>query len=137
MYARSSKVFERIISKELRTLNENLVSKRKSLKELSQQKEPFVINKKGEKHFFERKELEKISQVIAKYEHQDLKIPIIFYRDINLDSFYVIGRVEREVVKKLLEFNAKAIKGKFYIPKPLAYKILREFRTTIQVVWMF
>ena len=79
----TSKVFEGILSKEIRNLNKNLVVKRKSFKELLREKEPLSLNKKGEKHFFARKELEKISQVIPKYNYQELKIPIILYK-INL-----------------------------------------------------
>lgn len=132
-----SSIFERILSMEIKNLNESLVLKRKSLRELLlAEEEPFSYTKKGEKHFFDRKELEEISKFIPKYEHQDLKIPIFLYRDINLENFYIEGGIEEEFIKRVIDYKVKSIQGRLYLPKPIAYKIVRKFPTTVQVIWM-
>lgn len=128
---------KRLFSSEIRNLNKVLVTKKKNLKELLQQEKPSATNREGEKHLFRKEELKKITQKLPSYRQSDLKLPISFYRDTKMKDFYVKGKIEAEIVREIINYKVRAVQGKLFISKPLVYKILRNFPTTTQLVWLF
>lgn len=128
--------FRKIISSQLKSLNTDMVSQKKSLKELLNEKEPSVKTRKGSKHKFDREHLKKIEGSIPLNKKYELKLPIMVYNDPSLDQCYVKKRVEAELLKELIGLNNKTIKDdKTWFSKPLITEIIREYDDIFQLIW--
>ena len=65
-----------VFLKQMRILNKHLASSKKVLSSLLKDDEPSVTLKDGSVHYFDKKELEKIAEIIPRNMHKTLRLPI-------------------------------------------------------------
>jgi len=73
---------DRLVKKQILSLNKHLPRQRKFLDELLQEERPHVVGADGTRHRFKKDELKKLSEILDKSEHHLLKLPIY----IEIDS---------------------------------------------------
>ena len=128
--------FRKMISSQLKNLNEGMVSQKKSLKDLLKEDDPSVKTRDGNEHRFEEEHLLHIKEMIPLYKQDELKLPIMVYNDPSLDQCYVKNRVEGEVLKNLIGMENKTVKdSKTWFSKPLVAEKIREYDDIFQFVW--
>lgn len=71
-------VMLKYLGNEFRTVNAQLPRIRKTLNELLKETQPFVLLHDGGRHFFRRRELDYLAEIISSDECSTLMLPIIF-----------------------------------------------------------
>jgi len=128
--------FKKLITSQLKTLNTGMVSQKKSLNNLLEDEKPSVKKRDGGKHYFEKDHLKKLEEIVPIHKKDEMKLPIVVYNDPSLDRCYVKGKVEGEVVKKMIGLENKTIqKDKTWFSKPLIADMIREYDDIFQFVW--
>lgn len=93
-----------VLAKLVRSLNNHLPAKRKTLAELLKEEKPSITSKDGSVYTIAREELEFLRNRIPEYEWNNLKLPIIIEMNPDLgNSARVRGRIECSIIRKLLD----------------------------------
>lgn len=132
---------EKIIAKEIEILNRHLAKRRKSLAELLKETEPSVELRDNKKHYFDRDELLKISNLIPEKFHSFLKLPI--YIELSAGKYgkgisRISGKFECMLISKILEreLTKKEKEEDFILINRIELrKIRRELKTATQYMF--
>ncbi len=128
--------FKKVISSQMQSLNTGMVSQRKSIKKLLDEKDPSVKKRDGEIHAFKKDHLEEVDENVPIHKKDELKLPIIVYNEPSLDQSFVKNKVEGEVIKGMGDFRRKKInREKIWFSKPLVAELIREYDDIFQFVW--
>ncbi len=132
--------FEKKMSlKFLQTLNRHLPKKRKTLEELLHEDKPSVINLDGSKHYFDKRELDKMASMIPELEHDRLRLPIYLEMSSSMerDSIRISGRIECRMINRILHEQEGSVEEKdaIIIYYPHLMKIRKELSTTTQFMF--
>lgn len=123
---------------EFKVMNAHLPRKQRSLTELLKEKHPHVMCKDGRVHFFKRKELEDLSQMLDKTEQDVLLLPIIL--EVTSDQGGVTIRsktgTEAKVFSKSLGMPVVCKQGVITIFSPQLSVVRRSLKTTTQYVFL-
>lgn len=125
---------DRLLKKQIFSLNRHLPRKRKNLKELLQEDKPHVIGGDGTRHRFKRDELQKISELIPEKEQERLKLPIYLEIESETSGTRVAGGPELKVICSILE--REDCGREMYIYKPDLRIIRRQLPTTTQYIFL-
>ena len=113
-------------------LNKHLARNRKSLKELLMEQDPSVELRNGSRHFFDRDELRKISELVPESFHESLMLPI--YIELSPGLCRISGKAACILVSRILGRDARG--DEIFISKAELRKIRRELRTATQYAFV-
>src|SRR3990170_6172630 len=129
---------KKISMKFIQTLNRHLPVKRKTLKELLFEDKPAVRNLDGSIHYFDKKELEKLTSIVPQWEHDKLRLPIYLEMSSTMErgTINISGRIECRIINEILhedeEERRADIRDIMTIYYPHLAKIRKELSTTTQ-----
>lgn len=127
---------DRILKKQILSLNRHVPKQRKNLAELLKEEKPHVVGADGARHRFKNEELLKLSQMIPESQHRKLKLPLYLEIRSTTSGARISGKLESEIVSKMLSIESDPNKIEIFIYKP-HMKILRsEFPTTTQYLFL-
>lgn len=128
---------EEWLRKQLRELSRDLPRVRLPLARLLEMDNPFVETVGGDLHYFDKRELRELAEILPSELHDKLKLPLVFRRSVEIgESLYFLdgGEVEVEVLKKLLGLSyIPFIQKKYYTYKPVIAKLISRFPSTVVV----
>jgi uncharacterized protein len=125
---------DRLVKKQILSLNKHLPRQRKFLDELLLEERPHVVGADGSRHRFKKDELKKLSEILDKSEHHLLKLPIYIEMDSNAAGSRISGRFENKVICGVLDIEN--CPNETYLYKP-DIKILRKILpTTTQYIFL-
>lgn len=127
---------DRLLSRQLRSMNRHLAKRKKSLTELHKAEKPSVILRDGMPHPFKRRELEFLAELLPDEKQRVLRLPI--YIELGSSRFgrgtaRVTGRAEVEVVSKILDREGQG--DQIFVYKPEIRVIRRKLPTTTQYMF--
>ena len=96
---------DRLIKKQILSLNKHLPRKRKFLDELLLEERPHVVGGDNSRHRFKRDELRRISEIIGESEYHLLRLPIYIEIDSNASGSRISGRLENKVICNILKIK--------------------------------
>jgi len=124
---------------ESKVLNAQIPRKRRSLTELLKEEHPHVVCNDGSAHFFKRKELEYLSQMLYEDERNSLLLPIIM--EVTPDQSGVTirskGGPEAKIFSKILDMTVVSKENVITIFKPQLNVVRKALKTTTQYVFLF
>ena len=133
-----SKAFQKMLSMQIKEMNSAL-AKQKTLGELLREEKPESVTNSGHTYIFDIEALKKLTKMVPKFNHNNLKLPIYLYLDINVpDQYYINDELQAEVFKKLanLSDNYEFRNGKLWIPRTLGKIVHRKYPTILQYFWL-
>jgi uncharacterized protein (UPF0216 family) len=122
---------------ELRKINEAIVVERKTLTQLCKEVTPSAKTKGGGDHLFDRVVLQKLDEEIPSGLRDRLRIPILFYLDMDVpDSGYLSDEIAVQALQGLGEISLlrTSREGKVWVSRPIIYAMMRKYPTIIQIV---
>lgn len=124
---------DRLLEKQIQTLNLHLPKKRASLAELLRKKKPRINTKDGKTHRFKRKELQYLSELLPEDLHGKLRLPIIvrISPEFGRGAAKISGKPECLVVKKILEKDTEG-ESELLVYRPEIRDVRRKLPTTTQ-----
>jgi Uncharacterized protein conserved in archaea len=128
---------ERVMEGLLRSMNEHIPPKRKSIAALLYEDEPFYEGKDGRKYKVSKDELKKLAACADPWDLDRIKIPVLLMTDTSYGNGYwkVIGKAETRLVSRLInrEPEKEDIIIIFY---PQLNDLRRRFPTTTNAMYM-
>jgi len=134
----NTRVFDKMLGKEMQLLNQNVVVRRKSIKELLSEEKPSIPNKSGEAYLFNREALKNAASKYSDYRHGDILLPIHFYVDPEVpNQCFVRVECEADFLKKVAGLEGYPFrKGKMWMSKAIAGKLMKEYPTLFQYFYL-
>jgi uncharacterized protein len=125
---------DRLVKKQILTLNKHLPRKRKFLDELLLEERPHVIGADGTRHRFKKAELEDISKIIGSSNLHHLKLPIYIEIDSKASGSRISGKFETQVVCRLLDIQN--CDKEIYLYRPDLKTLRIKLPTTTQYIFL-
>ncbi len=125
---------DRLVKKQILSLNRHLPRKRKFLDELLKEDKPHVVGADGIRHRFKKDELERIKEILGESEIHLLKLPIYIEMDSNASGSKISGRLENKVISKILDIPEGS--NETYIYRQDVKKLRMELPTTTQYIFL-
>lgn len=125
---------DKLVKKQILSLNKHLPRKRKFLDELLNEEKPHVIGSDGTRHRFKRAELEKISLIIGKSNLHRLKLPIYIEIDSHASGSRISGKLESQVACSVLDFDK--CDREIYLYRPDLKTLRSKLPTTTQYIFL-
>lgn len=132
--ANNSNKADRLLKKQIFSLNRHLPRERKSLKELLEEDRPHVVGADGSRHRFKNAELKRISEIIPANKHHLLKLPIYLEIESQTSGSRISGRLELEIVCHIL--GLENCGKEMYVYRADLRIIRRELPTTTQYIFL-
>lgn len=126
------------MSHEIRKLNEHLPKRRRTLKELLNEKIPEIQSLSGDSIIIKSEELRELAAQVPEELHERIRLPFVVLRRMDLgQSIYSITgeRVEEFTVKKILgltelNFSESALDTEaLYLYRPQISELLRKYHS--------
>ena len=125
---------DKILKKEIFSLNKHVPRRRKTLSELLIEERPHVIDGLGNRHRFKRNELKYLSNLISENEQSKLKLPIYIEIESETSGAIISGVIERKIVSLIL--NKELLDGEMFIYRPEMQILRRKLPTTTQYIFL-
>jgi uncharacterized protein (UPF0216 family) len=125
---------DNLVKKQILSLNRHLPRMRKNLAELLLEKKPHIIGADGTRHRFKRSEIKKLASLIEEGEYKNLKLPIYIEIDSTCSASKITGRLETEIVCKILKLDL--CKSEVFIYRPDIKELRKEFPTATQYIFL-
>ena len=125
---------DRLVKKQILSLNRHLPRKRKFLDELLKEEKPHVVGADGIRHRFKKNELERIKEILGESELHLLKLPIYIEMDSNASGSKISGRLENKVISKILDIPEWS--NETYIYRQDVKQLRKELPTTTQYIFL-
>ncbi len=125
---------DRKLLQEILRINRHLPRRRKTLAELLEEERPHVVNRDGTKHYFKREELDRLAEILPKYLHGRLKLPILIELGYS-GTAIVRGKAEVRVVCEILGEEWKFGQERVELNYLDVRKVRRELPTTTQYMF--
>ena len=131
------RIFENCLKDDLKTLNAHLPRKRKTLIELLEEKHPHVECGDGNTHFFKKKELEHLEEILNNSEKQMLLLPIIMEVGSVEGGVTVRSKTgtEAKIFSKILGMPIACTSDMIIIFRPQLQVLRKVLKTTTQYVF--
>ncbi|ADP77729.1 Protein of unknown function DUF61 [Methanothermus fervidus DSM 2088] len=130
----------RILKKEILSLNRHVPKRRKTLKELLEEKKPHVIGLNGKRHRFKKNELKLIASILSPEEYEKIKLPIYLEMGTSTSGIRIRGKLESRVILYVLgkekEIDELKNKNEIYIYKPELRIVRQKLPTTTQYIFV-
>ena len=125
---------DRLLKKQIFSLNRHLPRQRKNLQELLLEDKPHVVGGDGNRHRFKRNELKKISEILHEKDYSRLKLPIYLEIESQTSGARVAGELELKIICNILDLADCG--REMYIYRPDLRVIRRELPTTTQYIFL-
>ena len=125
---------DRLVKKQIVSLNRHLPRQRKFLDDLLLEKRPHVVGADGARHRFKKDELKKISEILDVSNHHLLKLPIYIEIDSNSSGSRISGRLENKVICKVLDLEN--CNNEVYLYRHDIKMLRKELPTTTQYIFL-
>jgi uncharacterized protein (UPF0216 family) len=125
---------DRLLKKQILSLNRHLPRQRKSLKELLEEDKPHVVGVDGTRQRFKTSEIKKIAEMIPPEQHHLLKLPIYLEIESQTSGTRISGKLELKVVCHIL--NLKDCTNEKYIYRSEMRILRKELPTTTQYIFL-
>ncbi len=125
---------DRLLKKQILSLNKHLPRQRKSLDVLLKEERPHVTGADGTRHRFKKIELDKIASIISQSEQHLLRLPIYIEIDSSSTGSRIAGKLENQVVCRVLEIDNCGMES--YLYKPDVKKLRNILPTTTQYIFL-
>jgi uncharacterized protein (UPF0216 family) len=125
---------DRLLKKQILSLNRHLPRQRKNLKELLEEDKPHVMGVDGTRQRFKTSEIKKIAEIIPTEEQHLLKLPIYLEIESQTSGTRISGKLELKVVCHIL--NLKDCRSEKYIYRPEMRILRKELPTTTQYIFL-
>lgn len=125
---------DKIVKKQVVSLNRHLPRRRKNLAELLEEEKPHVLGADGTRHRFRSSELNRLASLIDKKEYKNLKLPIYIEIDSTSSSSRIAGRLETKIICKILKLDP--CKNEVFIYKPDIKELRKELPTATQYIFL-
>ena len=125
---------DRLLKKQILSLNRHLPHQRKSLKELLEEDKPHVVGVDGTRQRFKTSEIKKIAEMIPPEQHHLLKLPIYLEIESQTSGTRISGKLELKVVCHILKL--KDCTREKYIYRPEMRILRKELPTTTQYIFL-
>lgn len=125
---------DRLLKKQVLSLNRHLPRRRKTLKELLDEDKPHVVGVDGTRHRFKSSEIKRIAKIIPDNKHHLLKLPIYLEVESQTSGTRISGKLELEVVCHVLDFED--CKSEKYIYRSDLKLLRKELPTTTQYIFL-
>lgn len=125
---------DRLVKKQILSLNKHLPRQRKFLDELLLMERPHVVGADGTRHRFKKDELKKISEILSESEHHLLKLPIYIEIDSMASGSRISGRLENKVICNILTIKNPDIET--YLYRKDIKMLRKELPTTTQYIFL-
>ncbi len=127
---------DRLLSRQLQAMNRHLAKEKRSLSELLKEEKPRVMLRDGMPHYFKKKELELLAELLPREKHKILRLPI--YIELSSSRFgkgtaRVCGVAEVQVISKLLERKTEG--DEMFIYRPEIRVVRKKLPTTTQYMF--
>lgn len=131
------KMLQECLKGELRVVNAGLPQSRKPLSTLLHEEYPHVVCNDGSAHSFKRKELEYLASMIKTDEQEALLLPILIELGGDQAEAAIIckGKVEENIISKILNMAMMTEDGKIRIYRPQLALLRKVLKTTTQYVF--
>lgn len=128
---------ERVMEKLLKSMNEHIPPKRKSLAAMLDEKEPFYEGRDGRRYVVSKEELEKLAACADPWDLDRIKVPILLMTDTSYGNGYwkVIGKAETRLVSRLIDREPEK-DDVIVIFYPQLNDLRRRFPTTTNAMYM-
>jgi uncharacterized protein (UPF0216 family) len=135
---RNTRVFDKMLGKEMQLLNQSVVVRRKSLKELLSEEKPSIPNKAGEAYLFNRESLKNAASKYPDYRHGGILLPIPLYIDHEVSNqCFVREECDADFLKTAAGLEGYPFrKGKMWMSKAIAGKLMKEYPTLFQYLYL-
>jgi uncharacterized protein (UPF0216 family) len=135
---RKTRVFDKMLGKEMQLLNQNVLTRRKSLKELLSEEKPSIPNKAGEAYLFNKDALKNAATKYPDYRHGNILLPIHLFVDPEvLNQCFVREECVADFLKKAAGMEGYPFrKGKMWMSKTIADSIMKEYPTLFQYFYL-
>jgi uncharacterized protein len=125
---------DRLLKKQIFSLNRHLPRQRKTIQELLGEDRPHVVGADGTRHRFKRDELQRIASIIPEKDQDRLKLPIYLEIESQTSGSRVVGELELKVICHILELEN--CRREMYIYRPDIKSIRKELPTTTQYIFL-
>jgi uncharacterized protein (UPF0216 family) len=133
----SDSLIDGYLRDDVRILNTHIPRKRKSLAQLHDEEHPHVICNDGNAHYFRKRELDFLSQMISTEEQRTLLLPIIL--EVTHDSGEIIirtkERTEAKILSRILNMSIVHRNNKIIIYRPQLSIVRKVLKTSTQYVF--
>jgi uncharacterized protein (UPF0216 family) len=133
----SDSLIGRYLQDDVKILNAHIPRKRKSLAELQEEEHPHVICNDGNAHYFRKRELDFLSQMVSAEEQGTLLLPIIL--EVTHDSGEIVIRTkegtEAKILSNILNMPIVHRNNKIVIYRPQLSIVRKVLKTTTQYVF--
>jgi uncharacterized protein (UPF0216 family) len=122
---------------EISRTNRGMVTGRRPLSELLAVEEPSAKTKGGDPHYFDPAVLHRIAEGLPEDLHRKLRLPIQFYYTPDVpDSCFLADEAAVEALRQLGELSAMRtmVKGRCWVARAIAFAIMQQYPTAVQVV---
>jgi len=125
------------LQNELRGVNAHAPKKQKTLRELLREAHPHVVCSDGSNHYFRRKELEYLSEMIYEPEQDFLLLPIIIEVSSHPRGVIVRSRkgIEARILSKILGMPLNVREDTIRLYRPQLSVVRKSLKTTSQYVF--
>jgi uncharacterized protein (UPF0216 family) len=136
----TDKILDLIWSLDIEKMNDHLPTERRSLKDLLDDENPYVMTKKNQKHKIRKKDIELISKFLQESEWEKVKLPIILLRRTSMaKGIYSVSGGKRElyIIHRLIGRTKEDLNSFMlddhqpYIWKPEAFTAVKKCSTLI------
>jgi uncharacterized protein (UPF0216 family) len=133
-----NRAFDALLSHEIRKLNAHLPKQRRPLGELLTASDPTVETVDGTSILIKKTELEELARIVPKERHDQVKLPIIILRTMELgkSTYTVAGSpIEEFTVRKILGTTDASFsylyrsQPPFILYRPQVVELLRKFHS--------
>jgi uncharacterized protein len=125
---------DRLVKKQILSLNRHLPRKRKFLDELLKEEKPHVVGADGIRHRFKKVELNLIKEILSESELHLLKLPIYIEMDSNAAGSKISGKLENKVICKILDIPECS--NETYLYRHDMKTLRKELPTTTQYIFL-
>lgn len=131
---RNAKKEQKMLIRQIKNLNNHTAKEKKTLRQLLNEQKPSFITKNDKEISLEKEELKKIANIIPKKLHKKLKLPIYIEigRKYGKGRYRIRGKVESNLIKKILNKEEEPTEKEIFINKTEIRKIRKELKTTTE-----
>jgi uncharacterized protein (UPF0216 family) len=128
------RTFENHLQGDLKTLNAHLPRRRKTLSELLEEKRPHVECGDGSTHYFKKKELEYLTEILNNDDQQMLLLPIIIEVESDEGNLKVRSKtgIEAKIFSQILDMPIAFKLDMITIFRPQLAVLRKVLKTTTQ-----
>ncbi|MDT8358640.1 MAG: DUF61 family protein [Methanomicrobiaceae archaeon] len=122
---------------EMRRINDGIVAERRSLAALLAMDPPVATTREGKEYRFSTDILRELAQKLPEALHESLKLPILFYYDMQVPASCILTdpvALEALIILGEVSGMRRMRDGKLWLAKPIVYAIKEHYPSAVQIM---